>query len=593
MKKSKHQSKKRQLFDPDEVSTCISQAIVRDLEGPTHVYGDSNDPLAYAKSRQRSEILSKYCSPSQDREALDAATFQKFLEMNSHMGNVNKALEVEIPWKTTRIQSSMPEMEKIHLRARALMHEVLTPMDEDEWFEECRNSTGSTVGVSFNDTSPEAKFTFPLSSTEGCLLYWSRYRMFNTQLNMAIQEWNAENPVKDPISICKGSRATTVDKTTTKRRFICVEPTLNMFFQQGLMHALYKRMRKCGLDVELLPDINKRLAQISSITGRNATIDWSSASDCVSIKLLEWLLPQTWFVRVYNTRSHSILLKDEWVNPEMISTMGNAVTFPLETLVFWTYAHAVHHTLTEPGSNSLFKIFEERPGLDSISVFGDDCVVPSFMAESYIRSMTQVGFLINSEKSCIDKLQFRESCGGDYLAGFDVRPYFLKAPPSNRVSALEPWLYTIWNRCIKKYISCFGTLSYVYDRELWRTLALLFAKYKLQVKLVPSFMPEDSGLHAGFDLLRFVRHYGFELSPIARSHQGTITFRYCRFVYWETPKRSDDIRLALWLQKPRVNLRKVIGPTDDTFSTRKKGGYVVAKGVTSHWDVPSVKREAC
>jgi hypothetical protein len=581
----KHRTKKRPLFDPDEIATLISQAIVSDLAASEQKYGDANDPLAYAKYRQSSEILKKYCSPSQDKDKLEQETFEKFKKVNAHMRAINKKLLLSLPWHLKCIQRNHPESWKIHVRARALIHEVLTPLDEDEWFKECRNSSGSTVGVSYSDTSVEAKLTFPLTVTAGCLLHWQRYRLFNPQLDKAIQIWNAENPTTDPVVVIEGSRASTVDKTTLIRRFICVEPTLNMFLQQGLMYALYARMKRYGLDVETLPDTNKRLAYESSIHGKNATIDWSSASDCVSIMLLKWLLPFKWYSKIYATRCHSVSLNGEWVYPEMVSTMGNAVTFPLETLIFWAYAHATHHTLTEPGSNSLFKEFEKRPG--DISVFGDDCVVPSWMAEKYIAVMSEVGFLVNEEKSCLGPMQFRESCGGDYLAGFDVRPFNLKAPQSDRLSSLEPWLYIVMNRMIPRYISYFGTTSYVYDKALWTVLERLFRRYKLELKLVPSFLPDDAGAKLGFDLLRFYRHYRFRLAPIARSHHGTISFQYCRFVYRESGIRAGNIRLSLWLQKPTMSKRKKVGPVDDTYQKRRKGGYVVAKGVTGHWSIPT------
>lgn len=584
-KKLKHQqSKQPLLFDPDEISTLISQAVSRDLGISTQVYADPNNPLAYARYRQGDELLKKFCSPNQDKDRLEAETFEKFLKVNQHMAQVNHNLLTSIPWHLSRLQSKHPLMWKVHMRARALIREVMTPFDEDEWFTECRNSSGSTLGVPYKDTSNEAKFSFPMTSTESCKLYFDRYRMFNPQLNRAISTWNSHNPTSEAVEIVAGSRATTVDKTTEKRRFICVEPTVNMFLQQGLMHMMYKRMKLFGLNVESLPDTNRQSAFESSITQKNATIDWSSASDSISPILLKWLLPQRWYSVVYQTRSPETFLKGTGVNLEMISSMGNAVTFPLETLVFWAYAHATHHTLTESGS-TMFKEFEHRP--TEITVFGDDCIVPTWMADEYISVMQKVGCTVNQEKTCTTG-RFRESCGGDYLAGFNVRPFYLKAPPSNRLSNLEPWLYIIWNRLLKKYIQYFGSLSYVYDKELWRTLASLFARYKLNQKLVPDFLPDDAGLKLSFDIVRFHRHYPLKLSKIAVSKHGTHAYNYCRFVYWSNNQRSDDIRLALWLQKPVQAKRIPIGELSDSYLDRERGGYVVAKGVTCHWHVPQL-----
>lgn len=586
--------KKRLLFNPDEISTQISQAINSDLGAITQSTMDPNDPLAYARYRQCSEVLKKYCSPSQDKDRLEAEAFAKFREVNQHIGIINDWLELTLPWSQKAIQKRFPEMWKIHLRARAIARYVLTPLDEDEWFEECQHSSGSSIGVPYRDTSLEAKFTYPLSTTEGCLLYWDRYRRFNPFLDLEVETFNLRNPVTGAVKISTGSRATTVDKTTDKRRFIAVEPTLNMFFQQGLMEAMYKRLHSVGLDVESLPNKHKKWAREGSITGKHATVDWSSASDCVSIVLLKWLLPPKWYGRVVGTRSPLISLQGSDVCPNMISTMGNAVTFPLETLVFWSYAHAVRFTLRNPHTNTCLpqSLIEDVPG-EVVSVFGDDCVIPSWMAAEYVATMESIGFLLNVEKSFYGSERFRESCGGDYLVGFDVRPYNIKAPHSTALSSLEPWLYIMMNRIQTKYLMCFGPLTYVYDKAVWRVFEQLFLRFNLKLKIVPDFLPDDAGAKLSSDCERFFACYsGFKLNPISRSHHGTYSFNYCRFVYWDNLQRDDGLRYMEWLRKPTVNLRKKVGFMDDEYSTKRKGGYVVARGCASNWTLPVLQAGA-
>jgi len=90
------------------------------------------------------------------------------------------------------------------------------------------------------------------------------------------------------------------------------------------------------------------------------------------------------------------------------------------------------------------------------SVFGDDCIVPTSIAANYITALEGVGFEVNDYKSFYGETEkFRESCGGDYLAGHAVRPYTVRAPTSQKMSSLEPWLYIIFNSVITKYISHF------------------------------------------------------------------------------------------------------------------------------------------
>jgi len=330
------------------------------------------------------------------------------------------------------------------------------------------------------------------------------------------------------------------------------------------------------LDLATLPTLHKERAKRASIDGREATIDWSSASDCVSIDLLRWLMPQQWFECCDSVRSTQILIEDSWVKLNMFSTMGNAVTFPLETLVFWTIAQACRLEYEQQ-----MTCYPEWEDMLSCSVFGDDCIVPTDIAPLFIEMMESVGFICNNEKSFIDADgSFRESCGGDYLRGVDVRPFNLKGPHSDRLSALEPWLYIIANRLIPKYISCFGERDYIYDKELFKLLERLFREHKLVLKLVPPGYPDDSGLSVNDDIQRFIRCYpSFSLSRVGKDHHGSYTFRFNLFCYRKNRPRVEELHYATWLRRPG-------GERGPWWETKKIGGYVVAKGRSGHWSLP-------
>lgn len=574
---SKTVKKKQPFFSPDKIVTMISQALTRDLYDIDHEYDIDEASLFYRKL-QSCDFKKKYVSfdaPVQDE--LEQLTFQKFLKVNDHMSAFR---EINPPEVSDRVWSHTSRRDKILLRARALMHSVLGEFWLDEWFTECKHSSGSSVGVPFSDTSLERKFTFPITTTERAKTLFDQYLSWDFTTAEAVKNFNSQGPVMDWYKVVHGSRATTVEKNDSIRRMICVEPTANMFLQQGLMQMMYNRMKAVGLDVESLPDTHRKLARESSITRRNATIDWSSASDCVSIGLLKWLLPPKWFSVVNDVRSSVTDINGDLVELNMFATMGNAVTFPLETLVFWTMAVAVDftdHTLT----NSMFPEWEY---LERNSVFGDDCIVPSANASAFIECMTEVGFIINEEKSFYDESKFRESCGGDYLAGRDVRPYHVRAPTSCARSALEPWLYIIANSLIKKYILYFGELNYVYDKRALALIFSLFAKYRLDIKLVPSFYPDDSGLKISFDLERFLSNYSINLSRIYRSNHGTLAFNYCKFQYRVKSDKDGGLRVANWLKKP-VQSERASLPWE---WVRRKGGYVVGKSTSCHWHVPDI-----
>jgi hypothetical protein len=390
------------------------------------------------------------------------------------------------------------------------------------------------------------------------------------------------------------SRATTVDKTTNSRRMIAVEPTVNMFFQQGLMTALVKRLSNVGIDLSSVPEKHRTLARQGSITGRLSTIDFTSASDCVSIELLRWLIPPKWFSKLDLVRSRSMNIEGEIHELEMISTMGNATTFPIETLVFWVLAVSTARTAKE--SKLSRSVIPKWNTLDLASVFGDDCILPDYATNDFIEITESVGFIVNRDKTFygpVSEQPFRESCGGDYLRGIDVRPYFLKAPAGTRVSFLEPWLYTIANGLIPKYMSYFGDLQYVYNRELFEVIFRIFNQYSIKVKIVPDWFPDDAGLKIGKDFFRFRSSYDFVPEMVRIDKHGTKWFRYLRFQYRKRENWFDALRYAdkLRFLSSTLNRRTRLGEPvigrniKHVFNIRRIGGYVVATARTSHWEV--------
>lgn len=577
MKKKTTKKRTNKFFSPDRIATEIHQALERDFADAQHEYCISDYP-AIAFKRQVADFQKKYCCEDQDKEQLEFETLTNFEHVNEHIGRVNEKLRLKFAGFPTRFQDCPTRSDIVHLRAKAMVRFVLGPFSSREWFEGCRNSSGSTIGVPYSDTSQESKFTFPVTLTRRAEHLYEECMFVDHRLANAVRNWNAIYPFEGYAQIVEGSRATTVDKTSTKRRFIAVEPTGNMYLQQGLMDYMYARLKEVGLDVEELPECHKQLARASSISGENATIDWSSASDCVSIELLRWLLPAEWFDAVWSVRCDYTSCYGVTVPLNMISSMGNATTFPLETLVFWAYAMATVRTYGS--STSFFPSWKE---FQTCSVFGDDCIIPTPYAEKFISIMEEVGFIVNSEKSFYGTERFRESCGGDYLAGYDVRPYNIKAPPNRAASGLEPWLYIILNSLVTKYRTYFGELAYVYDRAVFHKLFQLFRENNKLVKLVPEYLPDDAGFKASDDVLRFLACYDITLDKIAVKSNGEAMFRYCRFVYWQEKRWYEELRYALKLKEiadretHRLDhLGKVPRKLIHTSPIRKRGGYVVA-----------------
>lgn len=247
---------------------------------------------------------------------------------------------------------------------------------------------------------------------------WSRYAACGVEPFMGFSD-TASHPyyaIRD-LNLVRGSRFTTVDKQWDTDRGICIEPSVNVFYQLGIGKVITRALSRAGLDKKSSQVAHRSLARLGSLTGAVATIDLSNASDTISEILIKLLLPHDWWTLLASVRCTHSLVKGRWVRLEKFSSMGNGFTFELETLVFYTLAKTVAE---------LEGIREDpfTPGL-TISAYGDDIIVPSSIASSMISSLKFFGFTINETKSFV-KGPFRESCGGDYFRGFDVRPFYLK-----------------------------------------------------------------------------------------------------------------------------------------------------------------------
>jgi hypothetical protein len=99
--------------------------------------------------------------------------------------------------------------------------------------------------------------------------------------------------------------------------------------------------------------------------------------------------------------------------------MGNACTFPVESLLFLSIA--VSTVLTQRGLRPTKRNVEQLAG--QVSVFGDDIVIPSDCRELFIAALEILDFKVNDSKSFWNG-NFRESCGVDAFGGVDVTPAF-------------------------------------------------------------------------------------------------------------------------------------------------------------------------
>lgn len=223
----------------------------------------------------------------------------------------------------------------------------------------------------------------------------------------------------------------TVPKTALKRRTIALETVESQYFQQAFRDSLYSHIDR---HLRMIPlyhqEINRRMAYQGSISGKVSTIDLSAASDSVRWDLVriafrkcERVLP--W---LYASRSRYVQYADKTFPLKIFATMGNAICFPIESLIFAAICECAYR---DSG---------RRPNSRGISagytVYGDDITCLTCESDRILDYLTRLGFTPNLDKTCANDAPFvyRESCGAEYLAGVDVSP--LKLP--RRFRRLDP-----------------------------------------------------------------------------------------------------------------------------------------------------------
>lgn len=217
-------------------------------------------------------------------------------------------------------------------------------------------------------------------------------------------------------SIIRGNRFTSVPKDSKKNRGICIEPSLNVAYQLAVGSHIRDKLKGVGIQIKGKGSQNaqlrhRNLAKLGSVTGHLATIDLSNASDTISYMLVKLLLPKGWFDLLSSLRSAETFIEGTWIKNQKFSSMGNGFTFELETLIFYALAKSVS---------------------EYASAYGDDIILNSRDSESLTTLLTLLGLEVNQSKSFVDCMDpFRESCGGDFYHGQDVRPVYLKTIPQD------------------------------------------------------------------------------------------------------------------------------------------------------------------
>lgn len=426
-----------------------------------------NDASSFFKDNQAVCLLKKFpfkgLSPT-------AAAMRTFIKGEEQCFDTNERI------REGRINDPNTSMVLFH--ARALCSNILRDVPE---IKDLKLSFGP--GASLN-TRKDTSFVKKLGNTvQSTIKVLSIYNSVRETLPVWL------GPVSKRSEVVMGAELAFVPKNAKTDRPICIEPILNGLFQKGIGSYMKTQLLRVGVDLSDQTR-NQRLAKRALRDGL-ATVDFSNASDTISIGIVCELLPEPWVDFLSLFRSPYYL-----VNPDLglanksterkpyraypfekFSSMGNGYTFELESLIFYSIAVGCCKV--------------KGLSTEDVSVYGDDVIIPASVYSLFTEVCSQVGLTVNTDKSFSDGCFF-ESCGADYFNGIDVRPMYFK----REISRVKD-MFSYINLTMEKLVRFVPKARYDSYRAF--LLAKLPPKFRL---VVPYCSSSDIGVWAPWDVVK-------------------------------------------------------------------------------------------
>lgn len=282
-----------------------------------------------------------------------------------------------------------------------------------------------------------------------------------------------------------------VPKTLKTPRIIAKEPVCMQYAQQSIARDLMSTIEHAPMSRNSVffrnQSENRFAALRSSKDLKLATLDLSEASDRVHANLVWLMLDHMPNLRdaVAACRSTRADVPGYGIIPLVkFASMGSALCFPVEAMVFYTIVQLAVHKVTgiRPSYNSVVS-----HGLD-VRVYGDDIIVPVSCVPTVKLYLELFGLKVNSNKSFTNG-KFRESCGMDAYDGEEVTTsYVRRMPPTD--SSMSNEIVSWTDLCNQLFRAGYWKASEYCKRVVEGVL-------KLRLKLVSS-RSQGIGLHSPF-----------------------------------------------------------------------------------------------
>lgn len=204
-----------------------------------------------------------------------------------------------------------------------------------------------------------------------------------------------------------------VPKSIKCNRIVSSEPAMSMYAQLAACDDLVCQMHTIFKGHVSLNDQEKH-NQLLRLPGM-ATLDLSDASDHNSCNLVRAVLPQLWPVLAKVRSEYSRTPTGRIFRLATFAPMGSGVCFPTMTLVI---LGIICYAFKSWGYNWRRFLF---------SVYGDDIIIPIWIAQYVMDLLDRAGYVINYAKSCWTGL-YVESCGLELYRSYDVTPHYIRDP---------------------------------------------------------------------------------------------------------------------------------------------------------------------
>jgi hypothetical protein len=438
---------------------------------------------------------------------------------------------------TTQSRLASLDLDSLPAKAQVILDlaanyiaELLGVYNDEECRDLCRFGSGASKGVPARMATEAARWESPMTGSLDQIAWFdSEMSQIDSVVSYRQAQKKSESRNTDSLyQVVESLTLSLVPKSFKSLRAIMPNTTIGSYMSSGLGSIMRKRLKGDGHDIAKLQMRHRYLAQAASMHQLHVTADLSSASDSISVALVARLFPPDWVEILTKSRIGRVELPNGVVvESNTFCTMGIGYTFPLQTLVFLALLKSIQAVN--------YSRFDKR----TISVYGDDLIYASRMHKEVVLYFNLFGFVINEDKTFFEG-GFRESCGGDYYHGIDVRPFQPRSGQADvRDTAYEAILYKLVNTLLTRWS----------EYEVEETLAFLTSEIQShvgKVKIVPCDFPDDSGVKVSsltkWDFAFLLRSQCAQLKAVGH---GVYRFPYLR----SESERREEVRHEpyLWL----------------------------------------------